>query len=52
MDKMDAMLLYYTDTVVATMLLRPQYKYEKKVGSSLQDMGTGDHFPHRTPVAQ
>ena len=24
----------------------------EKVGSSLQDMGTGDHFPSRTPVAQ
>ena len=25
---------------------------EEKVGSSLQDMGTGDHFLGRTPVAQ
>ena len=25
---------------------------EEKVGSSLQDMGTGDHFIGRTPVAQ
>ena len=25
---------------------------EEKVGSSLQDMGTGDHFLRRTPVAQ
>ena len=25
---------------------------EEKVGSSLQDIGTGDHFPGRTPVAQ
>ena len=25
---------------------------EEKVGSSLQDMGTGDHFLGRTPEAQ
>ena len=25
---------------------------EEKVGSSLQDIGTGDHFLSRTPVAQ
>ena len=25
---------------------------EEKVGSSLQHMGTGDHFLHKTPVAQ